>query len=232
MIIRTVLTAAVMAAAMAASVTGVRSQTPPRAPTSGVGTIRVQPDVVPPLRSFRVQPEDTPALPAARPVEEDANVSPAAAPRAEPAPGRHEQIFAATAHRHQRGGADFQARGRRSRHTRRSEADPSDRDFARATSDPAPAGARTAPSLSRPQREAVVAAILRDGKGVVPDASAPFPVYPVGAKVAQFSLMISPLPPGAIARQPQLGAYGYLVVHNRVLLVDPRTVTIVAELAG
>jgi hypothetical protein len=66
----------------------------------------------------------------------------------------------------------------------------------------------------------------------VPDASAPFPDYPVGAKVAQFSLMISPLPAGAIARLPQLGAYGYLVIHNRVLLVDPRTITVVADLAG
>jgi hypothetical protein len=228
MIIRIVLITAVTAA----SVTGARSQAPPMAATSGVGTIQVQPDVVPPLRSFRVQPEDTPALPAARPVEEDANVSPAAAPRAEPPPGRHEQIAATTPHRHQRGGAELQAHGRHGRHTRHSEAGPFDRDYARAASDPAPADVRAAPSLSRPQRAAIVAAILRDGKGVVPDASAPFPVYPVGVKVAQFSLMISPLPPGAIARLPQLGAYGYLVIHNRVLLVDPRTVTVIADLAG
>jgi hypothetical protein len=31
---------------------------------------------------------------------------------------------------------------------------------------------------------------------------------------------------------PQLAAYGYLVIHNRVLLVDPRTITVVADLAG
>jgi hypothetical protein len=40
---------------------------------------------------------------------------------------------------------------------------------------------------------------MQDAKGVVPDASAPLPDYPVGAKVAQFSLMISPLPAGATA---------------------------------
>jgi hypothetical protein len=228
MITRIVLAAAVTAA----SVTGTRSQAPPRAATSGVGTIAVQPDVVPPLRSFRIQPQDTLASPAPRPVEEDANVSPAATPRAEPPPERHEQTSATTVHRHQRGGAEPQAPGRHGRHTRHSEADPSNRDIAQATGILAPAGARAAPSLSRPQREAVVAAILRDGKGVVPDASAPFPAYPVGVKVAQFSLMISPLPPGAIARLPQLGAYGYLVIHNRVLLVDPRTITVVADLAG
>jgi hypothetical protein len=220
MIIRIVLAAAV------ASATAAWSQ------TSGVGTIQVQPDVVPPLRSFRVRPKDTPALPAPRPVEEDASVSPAAAPRAQPAPGRDERISASTAHRHHRGDADIQAPGRHARHIRHSEADPSDPDVAQATGNPAPAGGRAAPWLNRTQRQAIVAAILRDGKGVVPDASAPFPDYPVGAKVAQFSLMVSPLPAGAIARLPQLGAYGYLVIHNRVLLVDPRTITVVADLAG
>ncbi len=228
MIIRIVLAAAVTAA----SVTATRSQAPPRAATSGVGTIQVQPDVVPPLRSFRVQPQDTPASPTARPVEEDAGVSPVTAPRTQPPPGRREQTSTTTMHRYRHGGAELQAHGRHGRHTRHSEADASERDVAQAAGSPAPAGARAAPSLSRVQRQAIVAAILRDGKGVVPDASAPFPDYPVGARVAQFSLMVSPLPPGVISRQPQLGAYGYLVIHNRVLLVDPRTITVVADLAG
>ena len=230
MIVRIVLAAVVAAA----SATAAWSQRVPQAARSGVGTIQVQPDVVPPLRSFRVEPEAVPAPPAARPAEEEANVPPAAAPRVEPGPERQERTSATTAHRHQRGGAELEAHGRRhTRHTRHSEADTSDRDVVQAAANPAPtAGARAAASLSRGQRQAIVAAILQDGKGVVPDASAPFPDYPVGARVAQFSLMVSPLPAGALSRLPQLGAYGYLVIHNRVLLVDPRTVTVVADLAG
>jgi hypothetical protein len=156
-------------------------------------------------------------------------LSPGTAPRAQPTPAQRERTSVTTAHRHHRGGAEPQPPARHGRHTRHSEGDASDRVFAQVKG----SDQRGAPpSLSRAQREAIVAAILQDGKGVVPAASAPFPDYPVGAKVAQFSLMISPLPAGAIARSPQLGAYGYLVIHNRVLLVDPRTITIVADLAG
>jgi hypothetical protein len=192
--------------------------------------------VVPPLRSFRVQPETTPAFPAASPAAaappaaEDASLSSPEAPRAQPGPQRRKRISAPAADldRHYRG-ARLQAVARRGDRIRHGEATP-DRAVARATDDPGAASAR--PLLSRAQREAIVAAVTQDGKGVVPDASAPFPGYPVGTKVPQFSLMISPLPTGAIARMPQLAAYGYLVIHNRVLLVDPRTITVVADLTG
>jgi hypothetical protein len=220
-----------LAAAMAgAVVTEARSEAPPRSATSGVGTIRVEPDVVPPLRSFRVQPEPVPAPPAAsspRPAEDLAGPFLAPAPAAQSGSEPRERRSAA---RRQGDGAEPLAAARRGRHPRRSEGDASDRDVAQA-------GRRSGRSigllsLSRAQREAIVAAILRDGKGVVPGAFAPLPEYPVGARVGQFSLMVSPLPAGATARLPQLGTYGYLVVHDRVLLVDPRTVTVVADLTG
>jgi hypothetical protein len=206
MMVRMVLAAVVAAA----GVTAARGQAPAQGATSGVGTIAIEPNVVPPLRSFRVQPQDAPAqapaLPAARPVEDDANMSPAA-PRAQPGPERHEQASTTTYRRHG-SSAELQAPapGRRGKHARHSQADAPGRDVAKSIGDPVSAGARPGPSLNRAQRETIVAAILQDGKGVVPDASAPFPDYPVGAKVAQFSLMVSPLPAGAIARLPQLGA--------------------------
>jgi len=234
MIIRVVLAMAVTAAIA----TTARSQAPQDGGMSGVGTIQVQPDVVPPLRSFRVQPETTPAtmpatmpaVPAAPPAAEDASLSSPEAPRAQPGPQRRERTSAPAADvdRHNRG-ARLQALARRGNRIRHGEATP-DPAVARATDDPGAAAAR--PLLSRAQREAIVAAVTQDGKGVVPDASAPFPGYPVGTKVPQFSLMISPLPAGAIARMPQLTAYGYLVIHNRVLLVDPRTITVIADLTG
>jgi hypothetical protein len=213
MIIRVVLAMAVTAAIA----TTARSQAPQDG-MSGVGTIQVQPDVVPPLRSFRVQPETTPAtmptVPAAPPAAEDASLSSPEAPHAQPGPQRRERISAPAtdADRHYRG-ARLQAVARRGNRNQHGEATP-DRAVARATDDPGAAAAR--PLLSRAQREAVVAAVTQDGKGVVPDASAPFPGYPVGTKVPQFGLMISPLPTGAIARMPQLAAYGYLVIHNHL----------------
>jgi hypothetical protein len=156
--------------------------------------------------------------------------------RAQPGPQRRNQSSAPAAEvdRRHRGGAQLQAVARRGKHIRHGEGTTPDRAVAQAIDDPGAAAARTAehPLLSRAQREAIVAAVMQDGKGVVPDASAPFPGYPVDTKVPQFSLMISPLPAGAIARMPQLAAYGYLVIRNRVLLVDPRTITVVADLAG
>jgi hypothetical protein len=130
--------------------------------------------------------------------------------------------------RRHRGGAQLQGVARRGEGTT------PDRAVAQAIDDPGASAARTAshPLLNRAQREAIVAAVMQGGTGVVPDAFAPFPDYPVGTKVPQFSLMVSPLPAGTIARMPQLAAYGYLVIHNRVLLVDPRTITVVADLAG
>jgi hypothetical protein len=229
MIIRVVLAMAVTAAIA----TTARSQTP-QGGMSGVGTIQVQPDVVPPLRSFRVQPETTPAIPpdpaaaAAPPAAEDASLSSPEAPRAQPR--ERTSAPAADVNRRHRGGAQLQAVAHRGKRIEHSEGITPDRAVARATDDPGASAAH--PLMSRAQREAIVTAVMQDGKGVVPDASAPFPGYPVGTKVPQFSLVISPLPAGAIARMPQLAAYGYLVIHNRVLLVDPRTITVVADLAG
>jgi hypothetical protein len=213
MIIRVVLAMAVTAAIA----TTARSQTP-QGGMSGVGTIQVQPDVVPPLRSFRVQPETTPAIPAdppaaaAPPAAEDASLS---SPEA-----RRERTSSPVADvdRGHRGGAQLQAVAHRGKHIGHGEGIAPDRAVAQAIDEPGASAVRTAahPLMSRAQREAIVTAVMQDGKGVVPDASAPFPGYPVGTKVPQFSLVISPLPAGAIARMPQLAAYGYLVIHNHM----------------
>jgi len=228
MIIRVVLAMAVTAAIA----TTARSQAL-QGGMSGVGTIQVQPDVVPPLRSFRVQPETTPAIPAdpaaaAPPAAEDASLSSPEAPR------ERTSAPAADVNRRHRGSAQLQAVAHRGKHIGHGEGTAPGRAVAQAADDPGASAARTAahPLMSRAQREAIVTAVMQDGKGVVPDASAPFPGYPVGTKVPQFSLVISPLPAGAIAKMPLLAAYGYLVIHNRVLLVDPRTITVVADLAG
>jgi hypothetical protein len=215
MIIRMVLAMAVTTAIA----TTARSQAPQG--VSGVGTIQVQPDVVPPLRSFRVQPEPTPAVPAvpptaAPPAAEDASLSSPEAPDAQGGPQRRERttLPAADVDRRHRGGAQLQAVARGGKHIPHCEGTAPDRAVAQATGDPDAAAAR--PLLSRAQREAIVAAVMQGGKGVVPDAFAPFPDYPVGTKVPQFSLMISPLPAGALARMPQLAAYGCLVIHNHM----------------
>jgi hypothetical protein len=214
----------VAAAAAAAIVTAAQSQAPTQGAPPGVGVLRVEPDVVPPLRSFTIKPEAAPVAPAARPPADDASLTLSRRPAVETEP--HEQ--GATGQRHHRGSVELQAPARRSRHTRYREAAAPDRGAVQATNN----AVQAPPALSRAQREAIVRAILQDGKGIVPATSAPFLAYPVGAQVAQFSLMISPLPAGAVARAPQLGAYGYLVIRDRVLLVDPRTVTVVADLAG
>jgi hypothetical protein len=211
----------VAAAAAASIVTAVQSQTPPSGASPGVGVLQIQPEVVPPLRSFRIEPQAAPIAPVTRPTEDDARLTPLRAPEPEP----HEQ--GATGQRLHRD-SEVTVPVRRGRRTRGRETVAFDRDAAAITGN----AIQGVPALTRAQREAVVRAILRDGKGIVPDASAPFAVYPVGIRVGQFSLMISPLPPNALTRLPQLGAYGYLVIHARVLLIDPRTVTVVADLAG
>ena len=211
----------VAAAAAASIVTAAQSQTSPPGASPGVGVLQIQPEVVPPLRSFRIEPQPAPIAPVTRPAEDDARLTP---PRA-PEPERREQgVTGQRLHRD----SELTVPVRRVRRTRGRENVAFDRDAA-ATMGNAMHGV---PALTRAQREAVVRAILQDGRGIVPDASAPFAVYPVGIRVGQFSLMISPLPPNALARLPQLGAYGYLVIHDRVLLIDPRTVTVVADLAG
>jgi hypothetical protein len=217
MIIRIV----VAAGAAAAIVTAAQGQVPIQGAAPGVGVLRVQPDVVSPLRSFRIKPEAAPIAPTARPTDDDTSLT---LPK-EPEPERHEQ--GAIGQRHRRDSAELQTPARRGRHARYGEAPAADRGAAQTIGN-----AVQIPALTRAQRETVVRAILQDGKGIVPGALAPFPVYPVGVQVAQFSLMISPLPASAVARVPQLGAYGYLVIHDRVLLIDPRTVTVVADLAG
>jgi hypothetical protein len=147
---------------------------------SGVGTIQVQPDVVPPLRSFRVQPETTPAIPpdpaaaAAPPAAEDASLSSPEAPRAQPR--ERTSAPAADVNRRHRGGAQLQAVAHRGKHIEHSEGITPDRAVARATDDPGASAAH--PLMSRAQREAIVTAVMQDGKGVVPDASAPFPGLP------------------------------------------------------
>jgi hypothetical protein len=218
----------VAAAAAAAIVTAAQSQAPPPAASPGVGVLQIQPEVVPPLRSFRIEPQAAPAAPAARPAQDstrdDSSLTPSRAPAAEP----ERQEHGASGQRQRRDSVELAVPVQRGRRTRRSETVALDRDAARAMSNAMPG----VPAITGAQRDAIVRAILQDGRGVVPDASAPFAVYPVGIRVGQFSLMISPLPPSAVARLPQLGAYGYLVIHDRVLLIDPRTVTVVADLAG
>ena len=64
---------------------------------------------------------------------------------------------------------------------------------------------------------------------VEPDAySANASAYYVGGRVAS-PARLAPLPPAAIAEVPSIRYYRYMIVGSRVLLVDPDTGVIVAE---
>lgn len=53
--------------------------------------------------------------------------------------------------------------------------------------------------------------------------------YAVGARLPA-SVVLEPLPPTATVAAPTVGSYSYAMVDNRVLLVDPVTYTVVADI--
>jgi hypothetical protein len=71
----------------------------------------------------------------------------------------------------------------------------------------------------------------RISRRVLPDDAAQGYAYAVGSAVAP-TVRTAPVPQRSIADVPVLRSYRYMVVDNRVLLVDPVTSTIVAEVAG
>jgi len=64
---------------------------------------------------------------------------------------------------------------------------------------------------------------------VAPRAAYAYADYSVGARVAD-SYALAPLPPAAVATAPAVRSYRYVVINQRLLLVDPATGIIVAEL--
>ena len=60
-------------------------------------------------------------------------------------------------------------------------------------------------------------------------ASAPYPVATTVGTALPASVRLSPMPPTVVMQVPQARRYSYAVVNNRVLLVDPVTGTIVAD---
>jgi hypothetical protein len=61
-----------------------------------------------------------------------------------------------------------------------------------------------------------------------PDAYGAF-AYTVGTRVAP-NVQLAPLPPAAIAAVPAMRQYRYMVINQRLLLVDPDTGIVVADL--
>jgi len=61
-----------------------------------------------------------------------------------------------------------------------------------------------------------------------PDAYGAY-AYSVGTRVAP-SMQLAPLPPAAIAAVPAARQYRYMVINQRLLLVDPDTGVVVADL--
>ena len=53
--------------------------------------------------------------------------------------------------------------------------------------------------------------------------------YAVGSRIAD-SYALAPLPPAAVATVPAVRSYRYVVINERLLLVDPATGIIVADL--
>jgi hypothetical protein len=116
---------------------------------------------------------------------------------------------------------------------------------------PAYAPVATAPplALTPAQRTTIYRTIIPQGRGrgpivreqIVTESVAPAPVvrervapaasayaYSVGSRVAD-AYALAPVPQGVAATVPAVRSYRYMVINNRLLLVDPATGIVVAE---
>lgn len=81
--------------------------------------------------------------------------------------------------------------------------------------------------LSPVQRQTVYRTIIRER--AVP--AQPTVEYRVGTRVPEATQLYA-VPQDVVAEVPEVRSYKYMVVNNRVLLVDPATSEVVAELAN
>jgi hypothetical protein len=63
---------------------------------------------------------------------------------------------------------------------------------------------------------------------VVPRVGVDYADYTVGSRVAD-SYALAPLPPSVVTSVPAVRSYRYMVINNRLLLVDPATGIVVAD---
>jgi len=63
---------------------------------------------------------------------------------------------------------------------------------------------------------------------VVTQPAAPAYAYSVGSRVAD-AYALAPLPQSVVATVPAVSSYRYMVINNRLLLIDPATGYVVAE---
>ena len=106
----------------------------------------------------------------------------------------------------------------------------------------------TAPPLTPAQRTTIYRTIIPQGRGpivkerivtetvpvpavrervVTPPAVSAY-AYPVGSRVTD-AYALAPLPQSVVATVPAVRSYRYMVINNRLLLVDPATGFVVAE---
>jgi hypothetical protein len=104
-------------------------------------------------------------------------------------------------------------------------------------------------ALTPAQRTTIYRTIIPQGRGrgpivrerIVTESVAPAPVareriapaasayaYAVGSRVADASAL-APMPQAVVATVPAVRSYRYMVINNRLLLVDPATGIVVAE---
>jgi len=105
-------------------------------------------------------------------------------------------------------------------------------------------------ALTPRQRTTIYRTIIPQGRGrgpivrerIVTESVAPTPLvrermvtqpavaeYTVGARVAQ-SYALAPMPSSVVATVPAVRSYRYMVINNRLLLVDPATGVVVADI--
>jgi len=113
----------------------------------------------------------------------------------------------------------------------------------------APAVTAAPLALTPAQRTTIYRTIIPQGRGrgpivreqIVTEPVAPAPVvreriapagsayaYAVGSRVAD-AYALAPVPQSVVATVPGVRSYRYMVINNRLLLVDPATGTVVAE---
>jgi hypothetical protein len=76
--------------------------------------------------------------------------------------------------------------------------------------------------------ETVAPAPVARERVVVPRVGADYADYTVGSRVAD-SYALAPLPPSVVTSVPAVRSYRYMVINNRLLLVDPATGIVVAD---
>jgi len=94
------------------------------------------------------------------------------------------------------------------------------------------AGAQTTVIIREPveltpvQRQTIYRTIVRERV----DPAPPTVEYRVGARVPE-SVQLHSVPQAVVVEVPAIKTYKYIVVNNRVVLIDPATSEVVAELA-